>query len=237
METRYGVNSGEWTNRFDIRLLVADADASVREVLRYCAKGEGWGIDEAKDGIAALKLLRRNQYDIVILDADLPEVSGDLVCGQIRKKSRVPVIFICGRSSEEDRLACFAAGGNDFVTKPFFPREILARVKSFLDLCGVFSSGKEICSGNLLINTRFHSVMVDDREIKLTPKEYDLLLFFCQRPNRAFSRDDILDYVWGKCFAGADRTVDSHVKSLRNKIKPYHNYISTIWGFGYKYRI
>ncbi|MDR1021564.1 MAG: response regulator transcription factor [Synergistaceae bacterium] len=236
MEARYGVTAEEWRNGFDIRLLVADTDVSVREVLRYCAKDEGWGLDEAKDGIAALKLLRRNQYNLVILDADLPEVSGELVCGQIRKKSRIPVIFTCNRSSEQDRLECFAAGGNDFVIKPFFPREILARVKSFLDLCGTFSSGKEISSGNPLINTHLHSVMVDDREIKLTPKEYDLLLFFCGHPDRAFSRDDILDYVWGKCFAGTDRTVDTHVKSLRNKIKPYHDYISTIWGYGYKYR-
>jgi DNA-binding response OmpR family regulator len=230
-----GINREEGTNGFGIRLLVADADISVREVLQYSARDENWGLDAAKDGIAALKLLRRNHYHLVILDADLPEVSGELVCEQIRKKSRIPVIFTCKRSSEEDRLACFAAGGNDFVIKPFFPREILARVKSFLELCGTHSSGMEISSGNLLINTHFRSVMVDDREIKLTPKEYDLLLFFCQRPNRAFSRDEILDYVWGKCFAGTDRTVDTHIKSLRTKIMPYHNYISTIWGYGYKY--
>ncbi|MDR3278889.1 MAG: response regulator transcription factor [Synergistaceae bacterium] len=218
-----------------IGLLIADADASVRDIVRYCARDEGWVSDDAKDGISALKLLRKKQYHLVLLDPELPEISGELVCAQIRKNSSVPVIFLSKNTSEENRLACFTAGGNDFVIKPFFPREIVARIKSFLTLCGAEPSRKALNSGSLIIKLYSHSVMLDNREIKLTPKEYDLLLFFCQNADKAFSRDEILDFVWGNSFSGTDRTVDTHVKSLRNKIRPYHNYITTIWGYGYKY--
>ncbi|MDR1916191.1 MAG: response regulator transcription factor [Synergistaceae bacterium] len=220
---------------YDIRLLVADMDASVREIIRYCVRDEGWVCDEAKDGITVLKLLRRKEYNLIILEAELPEITGEIVCRQIRKSSRVPVIFLGRQTSEEDRLNCFASGGNDFVVKPFFPREMLARIKSFLSLSGAVTTKKMLNSGNLRIETYSHSVSVEGREIKLTPREYDLLLFFCQNPNKAFSREEILDLVWGKHFFGTDRTVDTHVKSLRNKIRPYHVYISTIWGYGYKY--
>jgi two-component system response regulator ResD len=219
----------------DIRLMIADMDASVRDIIRYCVRDEGWSCDEAKDGIAVLKLLRRREYNLVVLETELPEISGEIVCQQIRKSSRVPVIFLGRRASEEERLSCFAAGGNDFVPKPFFPREMLARMKSFLNLSGTVSTKKMLNSGNLNIETYSHSVFIDGREIRLTPREYDLLLFFCQNPNKAFSREEILDIVWGEQFFGTDRTVDTHVKSLRNKIRPYHVYISTIWGYGYKY--
>ncbi|MDR1472634.1 MAG: response regulator transcription factor [Synergistaceae bacterium] len=219
----------------DIRLMIADMDSSVRDIIRYSVRDEGWACDEAKDGIALLKLLRRREYNLIVLEAELPEISGDMVCKQIRKSSRVPVIFLGRGASEEERLNCFAAGGNDFVQKPFFPREMLARMKSFLSLSGAAATKKMLNSGSLRIETYSHSVFIEGREIKLTPREYDLLLFFCRNPNKAFSREEILDLVWGKHFFGTDRTVDTHVKSLRSKIRPYHVYISTIWGYGYKY--
>jgi two-component system response regulator ResD len=219
----------------DIRLLVADMDVSVREIIRYSIRDEGWECDEAKDGISALKLLRRKEYNLIVLESDLPEINGELVCRQIRKSSSVPVIFMGRQVSEESRLSCFEAGGNDYIVKPFFPREMLARVKSFLSLSGSVSTKKILNSGNLRIETHSHSVIIDGRGVKLTPREYDLLLFFCLHPDKVFSREEILDLVWGRQFFGTDRTVDTHVKSLRNKIRPYHVYISTIWGYGYKY--
>lgn len=221
-----------------VRLLLADSDPTVREILRFCSREEKWHCDEARDGIAALKLLRRSQYSLILLEFELPEINGELVCTQVRKNSRVPVIFLSRRNGEEDRLSSFEAGGNDFVAKPFYPRELIARIKNLLSLSGMGSGSREIVvAGKLQIDTYSHAVTVDERTIQLTPREYDLLLFLSQNPGKAFSRDSLLDLVWGKNFFGTDRTVDTHIKSLRNKIKPYHNYIATIWGFGYKFEI
>lgn len=219
-----------------IRLLVADGDANVRDIVGFCARQEHWLCDEAKDGIAAIKLLRRKQYHLVILEAELPEIDGRLVCGQARKSTRVPIVFVSRRTAEEDRLAAFTAGGNDYLVKPFYPRELIARIKSLLTLCGI--SGfhhEEVICGAIRIEMLSHSVYVDNRPVQLTPKEYDLLLYFCQNPHHAFSRDALLDAVWGEQFYGTDRTVDTHIKSLREKIRPCHNTIMTVWGFGYKF--
>lgn len=225
------------TTANDVRMMVADADLSVREVVRSCVKGEGWNCDEAKDGIGALKLLRRKKYHLVVLEAELPEINGELVCMQIRKTERTPVIFLSKRSSENERLAGFYAGGNDYLIKPFFPRELTARIKSLLGLYGVSPDLRKILhAGSLRIDLDSHNVMIDERPVQLTPREYDLLLFLCQNQGKAFSRDSLLDLVWGEHFLGTDRTVDTHIKSLRNKIRP-HNYIVTIWGYGYKFEL
>ena len=220
----------------DVRLMVADADSSVRDIVQYCAHEEGWECDAARDGIAALKLLRKQRYSLIILEAELPEIKGDLVCTQIRKSARTPVIFLSRHSSEGDRLAVFQAGGNDFVVKPFFPRELFARARSLLWLCGVRAEARdELVAGNLRIDFYSHIVTVEDRPVSLTPREYDLLAFFCKNQGKAFSRDVLLDLVWGRQFLGTDRTVDTHVRSLRGKIGPCQSYIVTVWGYGYKF--
>lgn len=220
-----------------IRLLVADADASVREVIRLACEDEGWMCDDAPDGIAALKLLRRQEYQLAILDAELAELDGYTVCRHIRKTSRFPVIFIGSSGRENDRLAAFSCGGNDYVPKPFFPRELAARVKNLLEFCGVSKAtvAKSITAGSIRIDPESHSVYVSGRRTQLAPREYDLLLLFAQHPHQAFSRDQLLNLVWGEEFFGSDRTVDTHVKSLRSKIRPYQSVIETIWGFGYKF--
>ncbi len=173
---------------------------------------------------------------MILLEDALPEISGDLVCTQIRKSTRTPVIFLSKRTSEEARLAGFAAGGNDFVLKPFFPRELVARIRSFFSLYGAACVGQHVLTaGRLSIDTQSHIALLDGRPLALAPREYDLLLFLCRNPNKAFSRDALLDLVWGQDFVGTERTVDTHVKSLRGKLHPYHNYIATIWGYGYKF--
>jgi len=222
----------------DINLLIADTDASIRGIVRIAAKEEGWECDEAVDGIGALKFFRRNHYHVVILDYDLAELNGRIVCRQIRKTSTIPVILLSAQSGEAERLAGFAAGGNDYILKPFYPREVIARVKSLLELYGhAAEPNKTLVQGGIAIDLLSHRVSVDKKEISLTPKEYDLLLFFCQNAGRAYPRDTLLDVVWGEDFYGTDRTVDTHIKSLRGKISPYHHYIITIWGVGYKFEI
>lgn len=221
-----------------VKLLVADADSSVRRIIKVAAAEEGWECDEAANGIAALKLFRHEKYNLVILDADLPELDGKLVCRQMRKVTNIPVIIIGKGELEEERLAAFTAGGNDYVIKPFYPRELIARINSLIILYGkVPEVKKTLDAGKLKIDLLARKVTVEGREITLAPKEYDLLLYLCRNPSVAYSRDRLLTVVWGEDFFGTDRTVDTHVKSLRNKIRPYHYYIVTVWGYGYKFEV
>ena len=197
----------------DTKLLAADADPNVREIIQLCTKAEGWLCDCAQDGISALKQLRRNTYNLVILEAELPEVSGYIVCRHLRKSA------------------------NDYIIKPFYPRELVARIKNLLYIWGnTARSSNIIKAGNISLNLNSHQATVDGREVKLTPKEFDLLLFFMRNQHQAFSRDSLLELVWGQDFFGTDRTVDTHVKSLRSKILPCQN-ILTVWGYGYKFEV
>ncbi|MFZ5974533.1 MAG: response regulator transcription factor [Bacillota bacterium] len=220
-----------------VKLLIVDSQSSVRSIIKEKATAEGYSCDEAADGIAALKLFRRVDYNLVILDTDLPQLDGRNVCRQIRKVSDVPIIILTTRSREEDRLLGFELGADDYVLKPFSPSELMARVKVFLHRSGELCKPlpKKISFSGLFIDTISHAVYIDDKAVQLTPKEYDLLFFLSQNPNKAFPRDTLLNEVWGFDFTGSDRTVDTHIKTLRENIKPYDSYIMTVWGFGYKF--
>lgn len=219
------------------KLLAADADASVREVVRIACAEAGWPCDTAPGGIEALKQLRREKYRLVILEAELPEIDGLVVCRQLRKTSRSPVIFVSAKSAEADRLAGFAAGGNDYLQKPFYPRELVARAASLMELCGgaPAKAPAAVQAGPVRIDLEARAVFVDGRRVQMAPKEFDLLLFFAQNPNQAFSRNQLLDLVWGPDFMGGDRTVDTHVKGLRGKLRPFQTMVETLWGYGYKF--
>ena len=217
-----------------VQILVADADASVRDIILYSTNEQGWIMDEAKNGVEAIKRLRRNRYNLLVIDTELPIIDGFMVYSQFG--SSIPVIFLGKKTSEQDRIAPFEAGGNDYLIKPFYPRELIARIRSLLALTGHdASAARAIDAGKLRVDTQSHTACLDGQPLQLTPKEYELLLFFCQHPFHAFSRDTLLDEVWGQDFFGSDRTVDTHVKSLRGKLKPY-GYIETVWGFGYKFK-
>lgn len=219
-----------------VRILAAEADASIREIIKYAALGEGWATDEAGDGIAAVKLLRRKAYQAAILSCDLPTIDGYMVFDLTREQLRCPVIFIGKSGSEEERLAAFEAGGNDYLQKPFFPRELLARMRNLMGLYGAFIQKRDtILIGPIRVERHSQNVFLYDHNIWLTPREYNLLVQFCQNPGRAFSRAELLNAAWGPSFEGGERTVDTHVKSLREKLRPYHEHIKTIWGFGYKF--
>ncbi|MFA9380243.1 MAG: response regulator transcription factor [Acetanaerobacterium sp.] len=222
-----------------VRLLIVDHNSAVRSIIKQNATAEGYACDEAADGISALKLFRRNDYNLIILDTDLPELDGRNVCRQIRKLSDVPIIIVTARNQESDRLSGFEVGADDYVTKPFSPSELMARVRVFLYRSGMIQKtlpGK-ITFGGLFIDAVSHTVYIDDRVVQLSPKEYDLLFFLSQNPNQAFPRDMLLNEVWGVDFFGSDRTVDTHIRTLRENIKPYDQYIVTVWGFGYKFAV
>jgi two-component system response regulator ResD len=223
----------------DIRLLIVDQSNAIRGEIRQLAVMQGYSFDEAADGIAALKLFRRNDYNLIVMDTDLPELDGKNVCRLIRKASDIPILFISAKASEQEKLCAFELGADDFITKPFSPRELLARIKVFLYRTG--SQHKQIAAkiafNGLFINTASREVTVDDRPVQLTPKEFDLLFFLSQNPNKAYSREALLNEVWGYCFTGSDRTIDTHIRTLRENIRPYDSYIVTVWGFGYKFVI
>lgn len=221
----------------EVRLLIVDGDSAVRGTIKEHASSEGYSSDEAADGIAALKLFRRNEYNLIVLDAVLPELDGHNVLRQIRKVSDVPVILVSEHGELKDRLSGFETGADDFLQKPFYPLELMARIRVFLRRSGgvQLSPPRRFSFNGLFIDTASRSVYIDERAVQLTPKEYDLLYFLSKNPNRAFSREDLLNEVWGFDFFGTDRTVDTHIKTLRESLRPYQQYIVTVWGFGYKF--
>ena len=220
-------------------MLIVDKDEAARNQIKKLAEELGYAYDAVTDGIAAVKLFRRFDYQIILMDTDLPMLDGWNVCRQIRKISEVPIIFVSSQTEEGDKLLAFDLGADDFLCKPFSAPELTARIRVFVYRTqGVKPSApSKISFDGLMIDTVSRAVFVDECVVKLTPKEYELLHFLSQNPNKAFSRDTLLNEVWGYEFIGSDRTVDSHIRSLRENLKPYDPYIVTVWGFGYKFVI
>ena len=222
----------------EVRLLIIDPDPEIRTQIRAHASLEGFVADEAANGIAALKLFRRNDYTIVIMETQLPELDAWHVCRQIRKTSELPIIMLSKHNNEEETLSFFDIGVDDFVYKPFSHKELMARLHVMLRHSAHHTNytPRRIIFDGLCIDTVSRMVYTDGETVTLTPREYSLLLYLAQNPNRALSREVILNEVWGEDFFGTDRTVDTHIKSLRENIKPYHKYIETVWGYGYMFR-
>jgi DNA-binding response OmpR family regulator len=221
----------------DIRLLVVDKDEATRNLVKTLAEKAGYTIDAATDGITAIKLFRRYDYQLIITEANLPMLDGWNVCRQIRKVSDVPIIIISAKKDESDKLFAYDLGADDYLYKPVSSPELQARIKVLLyrSMGLKNASQSKMTFTGLFIDTISHAVYVDDDVVKLTPKEYALLYFLSQNPNKAFSRNMLLNEVWGYEFVGSDRTVDTHIKMLRESLKPYDRYIATVWGFGYKF--
>lgn len=225
-------------NMKEVRILVADGEAETRNLIQVHAAAEGYTCDEAADGISAIKLFRRNDYDIIIIDTHLSELDVWNVCRQIRKSSETPIIVLSKNCSEEDKLWLFDIGVDDFILKPLSYKELMARIRVILRHRAARGEcvPHRIVFGGLCIDLFSRAVYVDGEAVELTPKEYSLLLFLAQNPNKAMSRNMILNEVWGEDFFGTDRTVDTHIKTLRENIRPYHEFIATVWGFGYIFR-
>jgi len=223
----------------EIRLLIAETDPVTRTIIRKAASEEGFALDEAVDGITAIKLFRRNEYPLIMLNMSLPELDGRNVLIQMRKLSDVPIFILCDQPTNENCLTGYKLGADEFIRKPFHAPELMARIKVFLHRSGATKvvPQRRVSYKGLYIDTFSHSVYVDEQPVLLTPKEYALLAFLSQNPNRAFPRNILLDEVWGSDFFGSERTVDTHVKSLRNSIKPYDSYLVTVWGYGYKFEV
>jgi len=219
------------------RILIVEDEERIREMIREYIEPEGYKIDEAADGVEALNLFKKYSYALIILDIMLPKIDGWSVCREIRKTSSVPIIMLTARGEEYDKLFGFELGVDDYMVKPFSPKELLARIKAIIRRNTPDHALKknELSFEGLLIEENARNVYVDGVLISLTPKEYELLHFFAQNPNQVFSREQILNAVWDYDFIGDDRTVDTHIKMLRESIKQYRKFIITVWGTGYKF--
>jgi len=220
-------------------ILIVDDEERIREMIKEYISVEGYNIDEACDGVEALNMFRSGNYSLIILDIMMPKMDGWSVCREIRKTSRVPIIMLTARGEEYDKLFGFELGVDDYIVKPFSPKELSARIKAIIRRSSYLiteepKENKAIFEG-LVIDYDSHNVYVDENLIDLTPKEYELLNFFSKNTNKVFSREQLLTGVWAYDFAGDDRTVDTHIKMLRDSLKDYRKFIVTVWGTGYKF--
>ena len=215
------------------RLLIVDDEAKIREVLRLYAEFEGHECVEAEDGMQAVKLARDNNFDVIIMDVMMPKLDGYYAVKEIRKFSQVPVIMLSARTEEYDRLFGFEVGVDDYVVKPFSPKEVMARVAALLKRVNP-GKGATIVSEGLEIDIPGRNVYVDGKKVNMTPKEYELLFYLAQNRGIAISREQLLSNVWGYDFYGDDRTVDTHIKMLRSSLGRYREKIVTLRGLGYK---
>ena len=219
-----------------MKVLIVDDEELIRNIIKEYCHNEGYLTDEASDGLEAIEKVKENDYDIIILDLMMPKLDGYSSYGEIKSIKNIPTIILSARSEEADKLLGFNLGVDDYMTKPFSPKELMARIKAVLK-----RNNKENTDifkyQTLQIDKIGHSVTIDNKEITLTPKEYNLLLYFIENKNVALSREQLLNKVWGYDFYGDDRTVDTHIKMLRNNLGKYRNLIKTVRAVGYKFEI
>lgn len=216
------------------KILIVDDELKIREVVREYALLNGYEVSEANDGLEAIQMIEKEDFDCVILDIMMPKLDGFSACKQIKKIKSVPVIMLSARQEEYDKLFGFELGVDDYVVKPFSPKELMARVKVILDR----AKGREnqlIKFDGLSIDVEGRCVSVDGQKVNLTPKEIDLLLYMVKNKNIALSRMKLLEEVWDYDYFGDDRTVDTHIKMLRHNLGKYRDYIVTVRGMGYKF--
>ncbi len=222
-----------------MRVLVVDDEEKIRNVIKEYAEFEGYEIDEACDGMEAIAKCKDNNYDIIIMDIMMPKLDGFSSIKEIRKTKNIPVIMLSARSEEYDKLFGFEIGIDDYVVKPFSPKELMARINAVINR-SKSAAGQSVLQDKyvlegLEVDMLGRNVYVDGVKKDLTPKEYELLQYFIINKNIALSREKILNEVWGYDFFGEDRTVDTHVKMLRNNLGKYRDKIVTVRGMGYKF--
>ncbi len=222
-------------------ILLVEDEQAVQEVARLYLEKDGFRVVSAVDGEEALEQVRSANPDLVILDIMLPKKDGWTVCREIRRHLSVPIIMLSAKGEEYDRVLGLELGADDYVTKPFSPRELVARVKAVLrrsSAAGTNSTEPALRYPGLTVDTVAHLVEVEGRAVSLTPKEFELLAFLAARPRRVFSREQLLAAVWGYEYPGDTRTVDTHIKRLREKLRGTgRSYLKTVWGLGYKFEV
>ena len=221
-----------------INVLIVEDEALLRSAVKKYVEREGFSALEAEDGEMAIEIFESAEVDFVLLDIMIPKIDGWSVMRRIRQSSNVPVIMMTARGEEYDKLFGFELGVDDYVVKPFSPKELMARMKAVLKRASASRDTKSssLKIGSLEIDIDSNEVRLDGVELRLTPKEYDLLAFLCQHGDMVFSREQLLNKVWGYDFFGDLRTVDTHIKQLREKLGDNKIFIKTVWGKGYKFK-
>ena len=218
------------------RILIADDEKMIRNVVKEYAEFEGFETKEAEDGMEAVEICRKEDFDIIVMDIMMPRLDGYSAIKEIRKTKQIPVIMLSARGEEYDKLFGFEIGVDDYVVKPFSPKELLARIKAVLKRAAAKEQALEVLKfDGLEINVTGREVLTDGMPVALTPKEYDLLFYLVRNKGIALSREKLLEEVWGYDFYGDDRTVDTHIKMLRNSLGDYRSFIKTLRGMGYKF--
>ena len=217
-----------------MKILVVDDEAMIREVIKeYCAANH-FTTDEAASGKEALKKLQTNAYDLMVLDIMMPEMDGYTLLEELPKEKRIPTLVLSARGEEFDKLRGFELGIDDYLTKPFSPKELIARIKAIYNRSN--QNLPYIYKLNTLeLNFSAHTLKIDNKLINVTPKEFEILTYLIKNKGIAISREQLLSRLWGYDYFGDDRTIDTHIKMLRNNLGPYRNHIITVRGIGYKF--
>lgn len=217
-----------------MKVLIVDDEKGIRDVIKEYCLFENYDVLEAQDGVETIdKVKLNNDIDIIILDIMMPKMDGYTTLKNLRKISQIPVIMLSARSEEYNKLLSFELGVDDYLTKPFSPKELIARIKAITSRNK--SNTDKYVYKSLEVDFLGHKVTIDKEEIKLTPKEYDLLVLFIKNKNVALSRESLLNKIWGYDFYGDDRTIDTHIKMLRNNLGEYRDLIVTVRAVGYKF--
>ena len=217
-----------------MKVLIVDDEDLIRNIIKDYCLNEGFSICEACDGVSAIEMVKNNSdIDIIVLDIMMPNMDGYTAYKEIKNISSIPTIILSARSEEYDKLMGFDLGIDDYLTKPFSPRELIARIKAILKRDNKVM--ESYIYKDLKIDIKAHSVYIKNKEIELTPKEYELLLYFVENKSIALSREQLLGKIWGYDFFGDDRTVDTHIKTLRSRLGKYRDLIKTVRGVGYKF--
>ncbi len=218
------------------RILIVDDEENIRQIIKKYAQFEGYDITEAGDGLTAIELCRKTSFDLVVLDVMLPFLDGFSTCREIKKTGDIPVIMLSARGEEYDRIHGFEVGVDDYIVKPFSPKELMMRIAAVLNRTKKKPLENKIFEiEGLHVDLDARIVSIDNHRIDLTPKEYDLLFYFIKNRGLALSRKQLIEDVWGYDFIGDDRTLDTHIKLLRKSLGPYSRFIVTLRGMGYRF--
>ena len=221
-----------------IKILVVDDEGRMRKLVKDFLERQGYRVIEAKDGLEAMeRFYEDKEIALLILDVMMPNMDGWQVCREVRQSSKVPIIMLTARSEERDELQGFELGVDEYISKPFSPKILVARVEAILRSAHALDEEHTLDAGGISIDKSAHQVRIDGSEIELSYKEFELLTYFIENQGIALSREKILNNVWNYDYFGDARTIDTHVKKLRNKLGDKGNYIKTIWGMGYKFEV
>lgn len=221
-----------------VKILIVDDESRMRKLVRDFLERAGYRVIEAENGLEAMEIFYENKdIGLLVLDVMMPKMDGWQVCREVRQTSQIPIIMLTARSEERDELQGFELGVDEYISKPFSPKILVARVEAILRRSRAFDGDEAIDAGGIVIDKAAHRVQIDGADIDLSFKEFELLTYFVENQGIALSREKILNNVWNYDYFGDARTIDTHVKKLRSKLESKGHYIKTIWGMGYKFEV